>query len=55
MIWEEHKKRDRFKALSLGMCDQTEGAYQQHKNEIAVGQNLKPAKKIAPKLEVRLF
>lgn len=52
IIWEEQKKRDRFKALNLGLCDSIEGAYQQHKNEVAVGNTTASRKKIGQKLEV---
>ena len=51
-MWEEQKKRDRFKALNIGMSDAIEGAYHKFKVEQASNPKVPPIKKISVKLEV---
>ena len=52
VMWEEQKKRDRFKALNIGMSDAIEGAYHKFKVEQASNPKVPPIKKISVKLEV---
>ena len=53
VIWEERKKKKRYKALCNKQSFQIEKAYNHFVTEVSVGKKPHPKVKIEPKLEVK--